>query len=397
MPNFSYKATDINGTRLNGVVTSTNEAAAVNSLINKGYVVLSLKEVKSHRMKPLFSLKLMDLMTFSRQLATMVEAGVNLANALEVLAEQEVFSPRFRKIVTNVLVNIESGMSFAEALQNEKAFDEIFINMVDAGETSGTLSETLDKVASFYESQKRLRDEIKSATTYPAFILVFAVVMVVVITFFILPKLVESFGTEPTGIMAVLMKANKFIGDNWIIVVLALVGLAIGTFFFLKTSAGKSTVSAIMGVIPAVKNIRRNSSLERYCRTLAVMMSTGVDIIKSLDLASKASGDIRFEKITETMTDSIKAGTSLEAAFDDAGPFPGIVVAMVGTGERTGKMDAVLEKVAIFFEEKVRTSVKQLVSLLEPAMIVFVGLFIAFIAYTMYSSIFQGQQNISGL
>ncbi len=149
MPNYSYKATDTSGNRITGMVNSANEASAVTSLINRGYVVLALETIVERKSKRIMTLRLLDIMTFSRQLATMIEAGVNLANALATLAEQEVFSPKFRGIIVSVLSNIEAGMSFSEALDNEKAFDDLFVNLIEAGETSGTLSETLEKVAGF--------------------------------------------------------------------------------------------------------------------------------------------------------------------------------------------------------------------------------------------------------
>ncbi len=397
MATYTYKATDMSGSRVNGVINSTSESSAVNSLSKQGLVVLSIDTAKSKAGTfSLFPLKLMDLMTFARQLSIMLNSGVNLAAALEVLAEQEVFSSRFRKIIASLLVNIESGMSFSEALRNEKGFDDIFVNLVDAGENSGSLENTLDKVAQFYESQKKLRDEVKSATTYPMFILVFGILMVIVVMFFILPKLAESFGGAPSGIMAKLMDLNIFLTENWLLVTIVLIGAAIGLFFFFKSSAGKNTISYVLGIVPGVKQIRINSALERYCRTLSVMIASGVDIIKALRLASNASSDPRFVNKVEEMSDNIKEGMSLENAFSQSGVFPGLVIAMVGTGERTGKLDDILEQVANFFEDKVRTLVKQVTSIIEPSMIVLVGLFMAFIAYAMYSSIFQGQQNITG-
>ncbi|HNW47296.1 MAG TPA: type II secretion system F family protein [Thermotogota bacterium] len=395
MPNYSYRATDSSGNRITGVVNSANEATAVTSLINRGYIVLSLETIAEKKIKRIMTLRLLDIMTFSRQLATMIEAGVNLANALATLAEQEVFSPKFRKIVTSVLSNIEAGMSFSEALDNEKAFDDLFVNLIEAGETSGTLAETLEKVASFYESQKRLKDEIKSATSYPVFVMGFSVIMVIAILAFVLPKLVEAFGGEAEGIMAILMQASNFLRGNWLILLLIVVGLGIFLAYYLKTFAGKKALSYILSVIPAVKNIRRNSSLERYCRTLSVMVGAGVEILRALELASKAANDYRFEKSAQEMAERIKTGETLEQAFTEAELFPGIVIAMVGTGEKTGKLDKVLDKVGDFFEERVRTSVKQLVSMLEPAMMVVVGGFIGLIAYAMYSSMFSGQQNLS--
>jgi len=387
----------MSGSRVNGVINSTSESSAVNSLSKQGLVVLSIDVAKSSNVGlSLFPLKLLDLMTFSRQLAIMLNSGVNLAAALEVLADQEVFSARFRKTVSSLLINIESGMSFSEALRNEKKFDDIFVNLVDAGENSGSLENALDKIARFYESQKRLKDEVKSATTYPMFILVFGIIMVIVVMFFILPKLAESFGGAPSGIMAKLMELNIFLTENWLLVTVVLIGAAVGLFFFFMSNAGKMTISYVLGIVPGVKQIRINSALERYCRTLSVMITSGVDIIKALALASNASNDPRFVNKVEEMSDNIKQGMSLENAFSQAGIFPGLVIAMVGTGERTGKLDEILEQVADFFEEKVRTLVKQVTSIIEPSMIVLVGLFMAFIAYAMYSSIFQGQQNITG-
>jgi len=397
MATYTYKATDMSGSRVNGVINSTSESSAVNSLSKQGLVVLSIDPVKQRGGSfSLFPLKLDDLMTFARQLAIMLNSGVNLATALEVLAEQEVFSGRFRNIISTLLVNIESGMSFAEALRNEKGFDDIFVNLVDAGENSGSLENTLDKVARFYESQKKLKDEVKSATTYPMFILVFGIIMVIVVMFFILPKLAESFGGAPSGIMATLMDLNIYLTENWLLVTIVLISAAVGLFFFFKSNAGKATISYILGIVPGVKQIRINSALERYCRTLSVMIASGVDIIKALRLASNASNDPRFVNKVEEMSDNIKEGMSLENAFSQSGIFPGLVIAMVGTGERTGKLDNILEQVADFFEDKVRTLVKQVTSIIEPSMIVLVGLFMGFIAYAMYSSIFQGQQNITG-
>ncbi len=397
MATYMYKATDMSGSKANGTINSTSESSAVNSLSKQGLVVLSIQEVKSNRGQfSLFPLKLLDLMTFSRQLSIMINSGVNLASALEVLSDQEVFSPRFRKIISTLLVNIESGMSFAEALRSEKGFDDIFINLVDAGENSGSLETTLDKVARFYESQKKLKDEVKSATAYPMFIFIFGILMVIVVMFFILPKLAESFGGAPSGIMASLMDLNIFITKNWILVTSVLIGATVALTFFFLSNTGKSFIAVVLGVVPGVKQIRVNSSLERYCRTLSVMISSGVDIIKALRLSSNAANDPRFVRKVEEMSDDIRQGTSLEVAFQKSGIFPGIVIAMVGTGERTGKLDEILEQVADFFEDKVRTLVKQVTSIIEPMMIVFVGIFIAFIAYAMYSSIFQGQQNITG-
>src|SRR6056297_2027834 len=163
MATYTYKATDMSGSRVNGVINSTSESSAVNSLSKQGLVVLSIGAVKTKtKTFSLFPLKLMDLMTFARQLSIMLNSGVNLAAALEVLADQEVFSSRFRKIITSLLNNIESGMSFSEALRSENGFDDVFINLVDAGENSGSLENTVDKIAKFYESQKKLKDEVKS-------------------------------------------------------------------------------------------------------------------------------------------------------------------------------------------------------------------------------------------
>jgi type IV pilus assembly protein PilC len=387
----------MSGGKTNGVIDSSDQANAVNSLSKQGFVVLGIKEIKNKKGNfSFFPLKLMDLMTFSRQLAIMLNSGVNLAAALDVLAEQEVFTPRFRKIISSLLINIESGMSFAEAMKAEKGFDDIFINLVDAGETSGSLENTLEKIAQFYNSQKKLRDEVKSATAYPMFILGFGIIMVIAVMFFILPKMAEGFGGELTGIMATLLDMNKFILANWILVAIVTVTSIVALVVFFLSNAGKHFTAVVLGVVPGVKKIRMSSAMERYCRTLSVMLSSGVDIIKALKLASKASNDPRFERRVDEMANSIKQGMSLENAFSQAEIFPGIIVAMVGTGERTGKLDEILDQVADFFEDTVRTTVKQVTSIIEPAMIVVVGIFIAFIAYAMYSSIFQGQQGIAG-
>ena len=333
-----------------------------------------------------------DIVLFARQLETMISAGVRLADAVITLSEQEVFSKKFRMALKEVASDMKAGVSFSDALERQGIFDSIFINMVKAGEEGGILDVTMKKVANYYESVNRLREQVKSSMAYPMFILGFAVVVVIVISVFILPRLISVFGTVPQGgVLGMLMKMNYIFTKKWYILAPVVIAVGYGLKVFLDTVYGAYVKDFIGNLIPPIRKLRQKMSNERFTRTLGVLIGSGVPMVNALDMAAKASNNPRFISIISKVIEEVKAGSNLKGALKRAGIFPQIVYEMVGTGEETGKLDVVMEKVADFYEEEILSDTKKLVSLIEPALIAFVGLFIAFIAFTMYSTIFQMQ------
>lgn len=407
---FEYKGIDRSGKKLKGIVQADSIKEALDKLKEQGILVTDIVEKSEKRVsvktsagsvspgrnvakkRTVFQVKLKDIVLFARQLETMISAGLRLVDAIMTLSEQEVFSKKFRNILREVAADMKGGMSFSDALERQGVFDSIFINMVRAGEEGGVLDVTMKKIANYYEGMNRLREQVKSSMAYPMFILGFAVAVVIVISVFILPKLISVFGTTPQGgVLGMLMKLNYIFTKKWYILLPIVVAIGVGLKFFLDTVYGAYLKEFIGGLIPPIRKLRLKMANERFTRTLGVLIGSGVPMVNALDMAAKASNNPRFMAIISKVIEEVKAGSNLKDSLKRTGIFPQIVYEMVGTGEQTGKLDVVMEKVADFYEEEILADTKKLVSLIEPMMIAFVGLFIAFIAFTMYSTIFQMQ------
>lgn len=395
MPYFQYTALTPDGKRIKGTVQANSESQAADLIRRRNYIVLKIQPVASKRDFVLFGVHLNELVVFCRQLATMVSAGVRLKDALSILSRQDVFSSRFRRIITNLVLSLEMGMSFSEALRNEKVFDSIFINLVSSGEEGGVLDKALEKAADFYESSKKLQDEVKSAMAYPTFVLFFAIGVIFLITFYILPRLISVFGSIPTsGVVRFLMNANRYLSQHWLSVLITLILVVIGIVIFSRTRYVSYVKEWLATLFPPLARLRNMMAVERFCRILGTLVGSGVLLTKAVEMAAAASNSPRLIKLSRHISERVREGASLRQAMLESGVFPQLVYEMVGTGEETGKLEEVLLKVADFYEDQVRTGVRRLVSLIEPMLIAGVGGFIAFMALTMYSTIFQLQQTI---
>jgi type IV pilus assembly protein PilC len=397
MPLYSYKAVGPDGKKVKSTMEAPSPNTVINTLNGKGYIIFDIKETRKTKFGPLFGIRLQDVVTFSRQLSVMVSSGIRIRNALEILSKQEVFSSSFRKILTNMVFSLESGSSLAEAMKSEKAFDEIFVNLVEAGEKGGVLDKALEKIAIFYEDMKRLRDEVRSAMAYPIFVLVFAVLIIFVISFFVLPRLISVFGSIPSNpLIRFLLNANRVLSEKWPLVLAIVIALFVGGFVFFRTRLGMRVKSVIGGLIPVVRKIRLNMAIERFTKTLGILLESGVSVTDAIELSARSSENHSLESAAPRMIEMVKKGLTLKEAMISTNMIPTMVAEMVGTGEETGKLPEVLQKVSEFYDQEVRKNVKQLVSLIEPMMIVFVGGFIALLALTMYQTIFTMQQSIGG-
>lgn len=396
MPFYRYVAFDGSGRKIKGVMEAENELRAANILGERGLAVVSLKEIKKRKTFALFPISLGELASFSRQLATMISAGVRIKEALTILARQEMFSRRFRKVLLETIIDLETGSSLAEALSNRKVFDSVFINLISAGEEGGVLDKAMEKAAEFYESSKRLQDEIKSAMAYPTFVLIFAIIIVMVISFYILPNLIQAFGGEiplsPT--ISFLMNVNRNLKANWPVVSIVSVLIIAGFMILMKSKVGVYIKETLSFIFPLALKIRKAMGLERFTRTLGVLIGSGVRLTDAIEMSAKASNNLAIISKVDQIVDSVRKGESLRNAFAESNIFPQLIYEMVGTGEETGKLDEVLNKVADFYEDIVRNSVRRLISLVEPMMIAGIGGFIAFLAYTMYTTIFQMERMI---
>ncbi|KAF2959273.1 type II secretion system F family protein [Thermotoga sp. 38H-to] len=399
MPFYKYVAVEGNGKKITGVIEAENKLKAISILSERGLMVVRVEErKKAQRSSTFFQISISEIATFCRQLSIMISAGIRIKEALNILARQTVFSRRFRKVILEIALNVETGDSLAEAFRKTGVFDNVLISMLEAGEEGGVLDRTLKRAADFYESMKRLQDEVKSAMAYPLFVLFFAVVIVLVISFYILPNLVRAFGTSiplsPT--IRSLLKANEFLSENWPWFSVLVTGIIAGIFVLMKSKYGVYIKEYLSFIFPPVRKLRQNMGLERFARTLGILVGSGVRITDAIKMAAQASSSPSIIRKTEEMVRKISEGKTLRDTFAESGVFPQLIYEMIGTGEETGKVDEVMERVADFYEDIVKNSVKQLVSLVEPLLIAGVGGFVAFLAYSIYTTVFQLQRSIGG-
>ncbi len=408
MPTFTYTAYNRSGKKVKGTIEAVSEPQAIAELSQKGFVVVDIKPggrgkgitFSRNGAKPkkraLFTISLDEISIFTSQFSTMVDAGVRIRDALFVLSEQEVFSKRFRKVLKEVVSAIEEGKSLSEAFEEQGVFDPVLVNLVKAGEEGGVLDTTMAKAAQFYETSKNLQDEIKASMRYPMFVMGFAFLVIIAISLFIIPNLVASLNINPTGIVGALMRVSDFVKANWLFLMIGFIVAFVGFKFLMMTTIGKRLKETVLGLIPPVKKMRDQMALERFARTLGVLVGAGVNLPTALEMAAVATTSEKFMRKIDEVIRLVKEGYTLRDAFAKLKVVPQLVYEMVGTGETTGKLEEVLEKVANFYEAQVRVSVKKLVSMIEPTMIMVIGGFIAFIAFSLYSTMFQAQATFGG-
>ena len=398
MPDFKYEVLNNKGKSEKGKISANSKLEALQILSSRGFMVSSIRPVAvQSRMKTsIFPLSPKEVSLFSRQLSTMVSAGVRIRDALQVLSAQSLFSRRFRKVITRIVFDIEGGMTFHESLEKSGVFEPLFTNLVRAGETGGVLDESLQRVSEFYEGMVELQNEVKSAMAYPLFMMMFAVGIVGIISFFILPNLIGAFGGnfQPTGVMAALLGMNNILRTQWPLLLIGFVGFLIGGWLFFKSKYGNYVKEFVGKVVPPIRKLQNMTAMERFTRTTAVLIASGVDLPTVLELAGQVSQSPSIESAIRISISQIKAVEIIHSALERQRIFPSIVVSMVATGEETGKLDEVMFKVADFYHTQVQSALKKLVSLVEPIMIIFIGGFIGFLAYTMYNTIFAMQQSI---
>lgn len=400
MPSYSYTAYDRTGKKIKGIVESSNEARAIAELASKGFIVIDIKQKKASEKskkssgRSLFSIQIGEMAVFCRQFSTMISAGVRIKEALNVLSNQEVFSRRFRRKLEMVNDLIESGKSLSEAFEEVGGFEPVFINLVKAGEEGGALDRVMDRLATFYESSKELSDEVKASMRYPMFIGGFAVLVVFAMMFYIIPMLIQSIGLKPTGFVGSLVSIKNFMVKYAYEIVIGTIVTIIGLKFYLATTSGRKFKEKMAALFPPIRKIQTMSALERFARTMSILISAGVSLTTAVEMAAQATGNRTFEEKAKRVVELIKEGRSLRDAMAETKFVPQLVYEMAGTGETTGKIDEVMDKVATFYEQQLRIAVKKFVSLLEPMMIVFVGGVIAFIALSIYSTIFSYQASM---
>jgi type IV pilus assembly protein PilC len=340
-----------------------------------------------------------DVIVFSRQFSTMIDAGLPIIQCLDILhAQQE--NPTFKKVIWTIKSDVEGGQTFAEALKKHpKLFDALFVNMVAAGEAGGILDVILRRLSAYMEKMMKLKRQVKGAMTYPIVTMVIAAVVVGVILVFVIPTFVEmfaSFGsTLPTPTLIVIGMSNFTIGNiHWIIIGIVLASIAYKQFG--KTPVGRQTLDSLYLKLPVFGILLRKVAVSKFTRTMGTMLNSGVAILEALDIVAKTAGNVIIEDSIYKVRSAISEGRTMAEPLAESGIFPSMVCSMIAVGESTGALDTMLEKIADFYDDEVDQAVENLTALIEPFMLVFLGVVVGGLVVSMYLPIFQMAGAVGG-
>ncbi len=400
---YAYQARDSAGKITSGLQEALNEDNAINTLMTRGLMVLSIQQKAGSRAtRPRGKVSDTDIVLFTRQLATMVDAGLPLVSALTGLYEQS--DPRkqagLRRVVGEVSALVQQGDAFNEAIsKHPRVFSRLYVAMVKAGESGGLLSEILDRLACFLEASARLKKKVKSAMTYPVIVITIAFG----ITTFLIVKIVPVFG----GIFAdfganlpaptqFLLDLSAFVTGYWYIIVGGAVGAFFGIRTFVRTDSGARLWDKWKLKLPIFGPLVHKIAMTRFARTFAQLTRAGVPILEVMEIVGETAGNHMVEDAIKGVSSDVEKGDHLTASLARQPIFPPMMVRMVGAGEQTGKIDTMLEKMADFWDEEIEAILDALTSLIEPLLIVFLGVVVGGIVIAMFLPIFKLNDVVSG-
>jgi type IV pilus assembly protein PilC len=403
MLTYAYQARDSSGKVTSGIQEALNEENAINTLMARGLMVLSIQQKAGGRASaPRGKVSDSDLVLFTRQLATMVEAGLPLVSALTALYEQS--DPKkqsgLRRIVGEISALVQQGETFNEAIQKHpNIFSRLYVAMVKAGESGGLLSEILDRLAGFLESASRLRKKVKSAMTYPVIVICIAFGITTFLIVQVVPvfgQIFADFGAKLPGPTQFLLDVSDFVRAYWYILVGIAVSIFVGIRMFLKTENGSRLWDRWKLKLPIFGTLTHKICMTRFARTFAQLIRSGVPILEVMDIVGDTSGNSVVTDAIKKVSLDVEKGDHMTNALARQPIFPPMLVRMVGAGEATGKIDVMLEKMADYWDEEIEAILGALTSLIEPLLIVVLGVIVGGIVIAMFLPIFKLSDVVSG-
>jgi type IV pilus assembly protein PilC len=405
MSTFAFRAVDVAGVPSRGEVDAETKGQVSEQLRERGLIVLDVSEKhEAMRLEKLFdrfrSIAMRDLSVFARQFATLISSGMPMLRSLYTL-EDQTEDERLSEAIAGVRDDVEAGSSLADAMaRRPQVFDKLFRAMVQSGESSGRLDEALDRIAYQLEKLDALKREIRSAVLYPAFVFSAAVVVMLAVVLFIVPVFADAFkeavsdqpgeSAELPALTQVMIGISDFLKGYWFIWVPGTIGAFIGFFQWKKTDQGRTQWDRLKLRLPIhIGDIVQKTAVARWSRTFSGAVASGVPLLESIKLTGQTSGNAQVEAAMDEVYASVKSGGTLAHPIQEADVFPPMVGHMVSVGEESGQLEAMLTKVADFYEAEVDTKVKALTSLIEPAMILIVGGMVGFIVIAMYLPLFS--------
>lgn len=392
--NYFWEGTDKKGARIKGKTTASNESAVKADLRRQGIVPVRIrKESFLSALGRGKKIKSSDIAFFTRQLSTMMSAGVPLVQAIDIIGRGHA-NPRMRDMVLGIKADVESGNTLADSLGKQPLyFDHLYTNLVRAGEQSGTLETLLDRIATYKEKTEAIKKKIKKAMFYPAAVLVVAFIVTAILLIFVIPEfqsLFQGAGASLPAFTQMVINLSKSVRQEGWIYLLVIIAIIVGFVMVHKRSARfREAVDRIILKLPVIGMILTKACIARFTRTLATMFAAGVNLVDALGSVAGATGNIIYEKATLKIRDQVSTGQQLNLAMAQANVFPHTVVQMIAIGEEAGSIDTMASKVADFYEEEVDNAVDAMSSLMEPMIMVILGVLIGGLVVAMYLPIFN--------
>lgn len=393
MPSFVWKGRTRTGSTMEGVLIADNRRAAEMAVRRQNPQVAQVTNVREKgREIPLIprlprGISEKRIAVFTRQFSVMLDAGLPLVQCLEILGEQE-DNPRFAQIIDQTRADVEAGSSLAEAMgKHPKAFNNLFVSMIAAGEAGGILDVILQRLSTYIEKSVKLKNQVRSAMIYPVTVIVIAIVVVLVILLKVIPvfeQLYAGMGGQLPFITRVVIGVSNTLGRYFPFLVIIVIAGSISINRWHKTHRGRRILDGLLLKIPIIGELLRKVAVARFCRTLSTLTSSGVPILDGLEITARTSGNAIIEDAIMATRKSVEEGKSISEPLKQTKVFPAMVVQMINVGEQTGALDQMLSKIADFYEEEVDTAVAGLTKLIEPLMITFLGAAIGVVVASMY-------------
>jgi type IV pilus assembly protein PilC len=393
MPQFEWSGTKRSGESVSGVMAADNKDVVIQNLRRQQITVAKVKEKGKEFALPKFGggVSAKDLAVFTRQFSVMIDAGLPITQCLEILGSQQE-NKFFQKIIFTVREDVEGGANLSDALRRHpKVFDALYCNLIAAGEAGGILDTILQRLSVYIEKNVKLKAAVKSAMIYPIAVIVVAILIVAVIMW----KVIPTFGSLFAGLGArlplptrIVIAISNFLGAWWWLIGLTIVITIVAIRTYYATPGGRYNLDKFQLHIPVLGGVLKKIAVARFCRTLGTLVSSGVPILEGLEITAKTSGNAIIEEAIMKTRKSVEEGKTIVEPLQATGLFPGMVTQMIGVGEATGALDAMLSKVADFYEDEVDEAIANLMSLLEPIIIVFLGGAIGGIVIAMYMPLF---------
>jgi len=391
---YIWKGRNLRGEILKGEIEAESKEEVENKLRSQRIIPIKIKKKPKEITIPLFEKKVTpnEVMIFTRQLSTMIDAGLSIIQSLEILAEQTE-NKKFREVINGIKTKLESGQTLSKAMASyPKVFDELYVNMVNAGEISGSLDIILQRLAVLLEKTITLKRKIKGAMFYPISVIIVAIIVSAILLIKVVPTFAELFSSMGKALplpTQIVINISNFLRANFGYIILGVAIIVVAVKLIYKTDKGRHFFDALVLKLPIFGKLILKAAVAKFTRTLGTMLSSGVSILEAFDIVAKTSGNVIIEDAVYYTRDKVKEGKNLVEPLSETKVFPPMVVQMIGVGERTGAVDAMLNKIADFYEEEVDQAVANLTSLIEPLIMAFLGVVLGGLIIAMYLPIFK--------